>query len=79
MSFVTAEAMKWTTTGLVLGLVAGLAITQLIKNLVYGVAPIDPVALGGIAIILCATAYAACWIPARRATKVDPTVALREE
>jgi putative ABC transport system permease protein len=79
MSFVTAEAMRWTAAGLVLGIVAALAITQLIKNLMYGVASADPVALGGIAIILWATAYAACWIPARRATKVDPTVALREE
>jgi predicted permease len=79
MRFVSAEAMRWTITGLVLGLAAALGVAQLIKNLIYGVASVDPVAFGGIALILCATAYAACWIPARRATKVDPTVALREE
>jgi putative ABC transport system permease protein len=79
MRFVTREAMRWTAIGLLLGFAASLGVTQLIKDLVYGVSPADPVAFGGIAVVLCFTAFAACWIPSRRATKVDPTIALREE
>jgi putative ABC transport system permease protein len=77
--FVTSEAIRWITVGLVIGFVAALGIAQLIKNLIYGVPSADPVSFFGVGVILCATACAACWIPARRATKVDPTVALREE
>jgi ABC-type antimicrobial peptide transport system permease subunit len=79
MQFVTAEAMRWTFIGILLGFIAALGVTELIKDLVYGVTPADPVSFGGIAAVLCFTAYAACWIPARRAIKVDPTVALRNE
>jgi putative ABC transport system permease protein len=79
LKVVAAEAIRWTIAGIVLGSVAALGIAQLIKNLFYGTASADPVSFGGVSIILCATACLASWIPARRATKVDPTVALREE
>jgi predicted permease len=79
MWFVSAEVLRWTIFGLVLGLGVSLGIAQFAKDFLYGVSPADPVSFGGIALILTATAYAACWIPARRATRVDPTVALREE
>jgi putative ABC transport system permease protein len=79
MRFVTSEAMRWTVIGILVGFVAALGVTELIKDFIYGVMPADPVSFGGIAVVLCLTAYAACWIPARRAVKVDPTVALRNE
>jgi len=77
--FVTTEAMRWTVIGILLGFGAALAITLWIEDLIYGVAPADPVSYGGIAVLLSTTAYIACWFPAHRATRVDPTVALREE
>jgi ABC-type antimicrobial peptide transport system permease subunit len=79
LKVVAAEAIRWTIAGIVLGSAAALGIAQLIKNLFYGVAAADPVSFVGVGIILCATASLACWIPARRATRVNPTIALREE
>jgi putative ABC transport system permease protein len=75
----TREAVRWTATGLALGLVGALGVTRLLKDLLYGVAPTDPLSFGGIALLLAATAYGACWIPARRASRIDPLAALREE
>jgi putative ABC transport system permease protein len=76
---VTAEVVRWTAAGLVLGLAAGLAVTTLLRDFLYGVPPADPVSFGGVALLLFVTAYAACWLPARRASRIDPLIALREE
>jgi len=65
--------------GVVLGSLAGFGATRLIANLLYGIAPTDLVAFGGAAGLLAAAAVAASWIPAHRASKVDPVVALRSE
>jgi ABC-type antimicrobial peptide transport system permease subunit len=68
---------------LVMGLAAGaggaLLATRLLRGLLFGVTPYDPITLGGVALTLAAVGLAACWLPAARAARVDPAVALRAE
>ena len=67
----------------VLGAAAGigvaLGVTRYLKTMLYGVNANDPVTIGAVGLLLLLVALAACWIPARRATRVDPMVALRYE
>ena len=65
--------------GLLLGVAGALVATRILRGLLYGVGPGDPSALGGAGLLLLGVAVAASWLPARRATKVDPMVALRSE
>ena len=73
------EGGRLAALGLALGLVAALALTRLMASMLYGVKPSDPLSLGVAAALLAVVAFAACYIPARRATCVDPLVALRYE
>ena len=68
-----------TGVGLAIGLGAALGLTRLMTTILYGVGARDPATLGSVAALLAAVAAAACYLPARRATKVDPIVALRCE
>ncbi|HXJ31797.1 MAG TPA: hypothetical protein VNG35_14215, partial [Gemmatimonadales bacterium] len=65
--------------GLTAGVVATFGLSRLLAGLVYGVHPADPLTFGAVAALLLGAACIAAWLPARRATQVDPMVALRTE
>src|SRR5262245_2357834 len=79
LRLVVRQGLKLALCGVALGLAVALALTRLIEALLFGVSPTDPLTFTGIALLLLVVALAACWIPARRATKVDPMIALRCE
>ena len=79
LRLVVNQGMRMVLIGLVLGLVAAFALTRVLASLLLGVGTTDPLTFVGVAILLIATALLACWIPARRAAKVDPLVALRHD
>ena len=71
------QGMRLALLGVALGMGAALALTQLMKRLLFGVGAADPLTYGAIALLLMLVALLACYVPARRATKVDPIVAIR--
>ena len=79
LRMIVAEAMALTAAGAVVGTAASLLLTRLMKDLLFEVAPGDPLTLGVVTTTLLAVALAASYLPGRRATRVDPVVALRAE
>ena len=79
MRLVLGQGMRATLAGVTIGVIAGLALTRFLSSLLYGVKPGDWLTFLSVALLLLAVAIAACAIPARRATRVDPIVALRFE
>ena len=76
---VLKRGMGLALTGLAIGTAASFALTRLMQSLLFEVSASDPTVFGSIALLLASVAFAACVIPARRATKVDPMIALRYE
>jgi putative ABC transport system permease protein len=79
LRLILSQGMKLVGSGLALGLLTALLLTRLLEKLLFGISPTDPLTFFAIALLLAVVALVACWIPARRATQVDPLVALRWE
>ncbi|MBO0801316.1 MAG: FtsX-like permease family protein [Blastocatellia bacterium] len=76
---VMKHGMKLAVMGIVIGLASALALTRLIRSWLFGVTATDPLMFGGIVVLLAGATLLACYLPARKATELDPLVALRHE
>jgi ABC-type antimicrobial peptide transport system permease subunit len=74
-----SQGMKLVVIGLGLGLAGAFGLTPLLQSLLYDIKPIDPLSFSVVSLALLLVAFLASWIPARRAARVDPMVALRAE
>jgi len=79
LRMVLADGARMTLAGVCIGMVAALALTRLMSSMLFGVAPTDPLTFAAVALLLGSIALLACCVPAQRAMRVDPMVALRYE
>jgi predicted permease len=79
LRMVLRDGARMTLAGVGIGVVAALGLTRLMSSMLFGVSPTDPLTFAAVAALLCAIAVLACYVPARRAMKVDPMMALRHE
>jgi putative ABC transport system permease protein len=78
LRMVVGRALGLSAIGLIVGLAAAIALGRFIQGQLFGIALVDPITFGGVPLILGASASLACFVPVRRATKLDPANALRE-
>ena len=76
---VMIAGLGWLLVGIGIGIPVSIALTKVLQNRIWGIKSTDPLTLLAVSIVLTAVGLAACYFPARRATKVDPMVALRYE
>ena len=79
LSIVLGRGMLLALAGIIIGLAGAFALTRFLSTLLFGIGPTDPITFGAVSLLLGAIAFLACLIPARRAAKVHPMVALRYE
>jgi ABC-type antimicrobial peptide transport system permease subunit len=79
LRMILGGGMKLSMIGLAIGLAAALMLAQLVTTMLFGVEPFDPASYVATAAVLLAVSLLACYVPARRATEVDPIVAMRQE
>ena len=79
LMMILSQGLRTIAIGVLIGLAGSLALTRMLSSLLFGVTATDPLTFAAVIALLIATALLACYIPARRATKVDPMVALRYE
>src|SRR5262245_4002905 len=79
LKLVIKQGVTLTLTGVLIGSITAIGLTRLIKNLLFDVSATDPLTFAAVVLLLIFVAFVACWLPSRRATKVDPLVALRNE
>jgi ABC-type antimicrobial peptide transport system permease subunit len=79
LKLVVGQGMGVVAIGLVVGLVGALAVTRFLQSMLFGVTASDPFVLMGVSVVVGLVALLACLIPARRASRIDPLVALRDE
>jgi len=79
LKLVLHQGMTLTAIGIVAGLAGALALTRLMSSLLYDMKPFDPATFAAVSLLLTAVAFFACWLPARRAARVDPMGGLRYE
>jgi ABC-type antimicrobial peptide transport system permease subunit len=78
-ALITRQGMLWTAVGLALGLSGAFGAATLIRGFLYGIGAADPITFGVITVLITTTAFVACYVPARRASHIDPLGALRED
>jgi putative ABC transport system permease protein len=79
LRLVLGHGLKLTIIGAALGLIGAFLVTRAITSVLYGVSATDPITFGLVSVVLIGVALVACYVPARRATKVEPLIALRNE
>jgi ABC-type antimicrobial peptide transport system permease subunit len=79
VGLVLGQGLRLTAVGMAIGTLGALGVTRVLRSLLYGVSPTDPLSFAAVAVLLMLVAIAAAYLPARRATRVDPIRTLRAE